>query len=982
MPTKLDEDNRVQEDYDKKFNDIVSNIDSAERGGSQSRIDSEIDQMEAGLRDEGGSQATVKGLEEGGSTGDEIPVDLTPGAGARHMNARTVVRRYGALGAVIGGITTFVIATLTTSAPLAVLSNFKEASVRNFDLQNITAEPRTRLHMKNRFTGQTNRLCATIPATCKYSRPSEKLMTSLDQAGIKYLDADGEPMDRQRMINGERATYLETPEGRRIEAVNFDSEIRNNPEFRSAFRRAFNPRWMNWASDRAAQFFGKYGMAKNNPDNIKNADGPDESAKEIKTQLNPEQAAADEARLRGEDPPERAPKDTLANQTKIETELKAELQAYADSQGRRVARVADNMLIPAVVGCAMTGLPGVVSNVARAYRIAKAFAVATMFLTAADEIKAREATDKHISALAGNLTETPTDPETGAPGRSALDAGSVKYLLFRDVGSAKASTYGKEMMPGRTMGSLQQLAGIANHPVIKNGCNVITSPQAGATMAVIDIIRAIRTSNPVGIALGIADLFMEVANYMGWLDDVYSWIIEKGLEALLTVIDWQAMAETAFGDYASSVRFEALGDLLGVNLAQMLSLKANFEGDIPLIPEQAVTLMERVQQPLLAQWAEEDRLNHSPLDASNPNTFLGSITTRMLPHLSSFSSISSALSSLMSISSKSLVASVTAPNAMARTTLGEVTSCEGDFSIETSGVAAGPVCNVFYGIPEEYLGIDPIDVLDQLIKLKQIDEELEIVPKSDLEDWKKDCNTGNMMNLSACTISKTVDGEGQAYLHALFALYIKDAGIIHDMDDEDPGVPEGAGGAAGGGATGQVVGDMAWPVDANLWNTNRAGFLNGHNGGGNFTGGMSQSSVDLGGGAGLSAGMPVFAMIGGTVTQAPLGRTGYICAGDPPNMPHNGGLMIESNYQGGVVKISYAHGGNVRFQTGQTIQTGDQIMDIGNVGNSCGAHVHIDMTYNGQTVCPQDVFLALGAGQQPNLAELTGRATNGCYGRG
>lgn len=973
MPTITDQDNPIQQDYNEKLNNnTATKLNDAEQSGPQSRVDDEFSKIAAANPDLG-AMGAVGNLEQGGSTKDgTIPVDLTPGAGPRRMNARTTIRRYGALGAVIGGITTFVIATLTTSAPLAVLSNFKEASVRNFDLTNITAEPRARIHMKNRLSGETNRLCATIPATCKYSRPSKKLMTSLDQAGIKYLDADGNPMEQQRVIDGERPVYYETPEGMRVESVNFANEIKNNPEFRSAFRRGYNPRWMNWASDNAVRFFGKYGMAKNNPDKIKNADGPDESAKEIKTQLNPEQAAADEARLRGEDPPERAPKDTPANQARIEADLRAELDKYSKSQGRRVSRVADNIFIPAVIGCALSGLPGVVSNVARAYRIAKAFSVATMFLTAADEIKAREATDKHISALAGNLTETGVDPTTGLPGRSALDAGSIKYLLFRDVGSAKTATYGKEMMPGRTMGSLQRLAGMANNPVIKTGCNVITSPQAGAAMAAVDTVKALKNTSPVGVALGLIDVAVEIANWAGWLNEFYAWVIQEGLERLLAIIDWQSMAETAFGDFAKSVRFEPLGDLLGVNLAQMLSLRANFDGDIPLIPGQAVNFMKRVQGPLLAEWAEEDRLNYSPLDASNPNTFLGSITTQMMPYMSSFSSISSGLSSLMSISSKSLVASVAAPNSMAAaTTMEEVTSCEGDYSVETSGVAAGPVCNVFYGIPEEYLGLDPIDIIDQLIKLKQIDEELEIVENSDLENWKNDCNSGDMTSLGGCTITgkpvggdtRTVDGEGESYLKALFALFIKDSGIIHDMDDEDPGVPdEGAAGAAGGGGTTVGPGGLAWPMDKAIFDANPGDWLDPHSArSGTWTSGTPSLAVDIGGNG---MGTPVYAMLGGNVTRGDLGGHG---------------LLITSQVDGGTVEIAYAHG--PRTNQNATYNAGDQIMTVACLGNCGGPHLHIDIAFNGQGVCPQDVFIAMRDNQPVNWAELASRASAPCAGR-
>lgn len=883
------------------------------------------------------------------------------------MGFKQLIRRYGPISGVGIGLSAIMMTLMTTSAPVALLNNIKEVAVGNWDMQSISAEVRSRRLVNSRLTGEaTNGVCARVALACKYSKPSNKMLNDLDKAGIKAINADGTVIEKQRLLNGERPAFYETPEGTRVTPANFQAELQHNPEFRAAFRRAYNPRWINWSDDVAARFFGMFKIKKVNPAQIRDADGPEDARKAVHN-------IADGGNQGGGDP--------NARRTAIEGQVRQESQKWSAKTARSIAKAGSGPELSILAFCSLLRIPGLVSNVIRAYRFAQAIAVAHYIYTAADKIKSREGDDKETRNVASLLTDTFVDPATGRAGKSALDAGGMKYALFGDVGSAKGSANTQRLIPGAAAGGFSKMARITDNKNLRGACNVASND---ALWTAIGTIQTIVRPTPVGVILTVVDIGVLVLSSTGKLDNLIQWVINNALNIINEAVDWAAVADAAFGDYVKGAVGEELGDIVGSAMPQGMAIMANIGGNIPLSPKQAVEFQQRVQQPLLAQWAEEDRLTHSPFDASNPNTFLGSITTQLMPYMSRMSSVSGVLSSFANFSSTSLssMLSPSKANALLKNE-DDANSCTADYAIASSAAAAGPVCNVFYGVPVGHMGLDPLRVLDLLFSLKEIDSQGEIVPDSNLDNWKKDCHTADMMSLNDC-MSNPALGEGQAFAAALYSLYLIDKRAIEGMDDEHPGRIEGGGVAADAnppGSTGQVVGDMAWPVDSKLWGTNRAGFLKGHNGGGNFTGGMSQSSVDLGRDAGLSEGMPVYAMLGGKVVQAPLGRSGTQCAGNP-NGSDNGGLMIESNYQGGVVRISYAHGKNVRFQTGQTMETGQQIMDVGNVGNSCSPHVHIDMTYNGRTVCPQDVFLALGAGQQPNLQELTGKATNGCFGRG
>jgi murein DD-endopeptidase MepM/ murein hydrolase activator NlpD len=160
-------------------------------------------------------------------------------------------------------------------------------------------------------------------------------------------------------------------------------------------------------------------------------------------------------------------------------------------------------------------------------------------------------------------------------------------------------------------------------------------------------------------------------------------------------------------------------------------------------------------------------------------------------------------------------------------------------------------------------------------------------------------------------------------------------------------------------SAGAAVGDWSWPVDKKWWTQNRSDFLDAHSANsGTWTSGINSLAVDI---SAPHAGSPVYAMLGGKVSNADLGGHG---------------LVISSVVQGGTLEIAYAHG--PRTNKNGTYTAGSKIMTIGNLGNSDGAHLHIDMAFNGKGVCAQDVFLAMAAGKEPDLAALTKKAVAPC----
>lgn len=160
-------------------------------------------------------------------------------------------------------------------------------------------------------------------------------------------------------------------------------------------------------------------------------------------------------------------------------------------------------------------------------------------------------------------------------------------------------------------------------------------------------------------------------------------------------------------------------------------------------------------------------------------------------------------------------------------------------------------------------------------------------------------------------------------------------------------------GATGGG---QLVGDIAWPVDKKFWDEHQNWFTAPHH---------DYPAADIP----VPAGTQVRSMLDGVVVSAP---TGGQCGQ---------GVNIHS----GDIEIVYCHGKNggeiEGVKVGNQVKAGQYIMDSGFTGHvepptPAGAHLHVQIRVgNGQTRCPQEAFKAMANGTRPDLRNLP---TSGC----
>lgn len=161
-------------------------------------------------------------------------------------------------------------------------------------------------------------------------------------------------------------------------------------------------------------------------------------------------------------------------------------------------------------------------------------------------------------------------------------------------------------------------------------------------------------------------------------------------------------------------------------------------------------------------------------------------------------------------------------------------------------------------------------------------------------------------------------------------------------------------------------GNIAWPVDKDLYASRKDVFLKGHGtSSGTFVkpGGNTGKAADLGANSlGVPVDSPIYSILSGTVSEVKAGHV----------------VIVRSSVPGGTVYAAYAHG-NVRVKAGDQVTAGQRISGIASKGNSSAPHLHLDINFNDQQFCPQDLFIFMDAnpGKLPDFGSLVNKASKG-----
>lgn len=670
--------------------------------------------------------------------------------------------------------------SLTAMLPVAVGSNL----LQKFNIQETSSTIRTnKLIASKMMEGKTSGSCQYIKIACRFQRPSNRFLKQLKKNGIQAVDSSGKALSKTGVFQLDRPKFYRytNSEGivKDVAATDLYSTLVKDGEFRKGFHNASMTRFASLADEVFMKIKMRFGFTV-----------ADKLNKRVKADLDTKKGTVKSLESVIEDniQIDDGIKSAIKNGGNEATDaLKEAITEEATAEAKQL----DNgvgLITKTVAGlCMLSDGPGLVTKTVRGFQMAQVVKYAAVFLTAFGAIKAGDATAEEVSAVGNALTQTSTN------GKSAMDSDGMSYAMT-DSPIMQSNSY-KKFAPGAAViAALAAVTVITNSAARKKACAAAGNPVTGAT---IDAALAVNAGETFGITLGIATLDIAGGWALGkFLDKALPPLIEGALKVVPVGDILNKVLGLFVGDLTKGLGGEDVGNALVSGASHIMGQTGNQGGNMPLSVSQAVAYADTTKQVQLA-YAEEDRATMSPLDPSSPNTMMGMMIQKLIPYTSSSYAYSSVANTLATISKVALgsVGTILQPmTAKAADPSAEYTQCD-DPDLKGNDVAAGPFCNIIYGVPPKYLDKDPVTVVNELIASKDIDEatgdptDKLVETKPSLKSWLEMCTDGKTAEANNCKITDET---------ANFALYTIDHRIQKTMDED---LPLSAGNGSSGDAT-------------------------------------------------------------------------------------------------------------------------------------------------------------------------------------
>jgi hypothetical protein len=672
--------------------------------------------------------------------------------------------------------------------------------------------------LASKFQESTNGVCGiTVTIMCKFTRPSNYQLRQMAENNIIVKDASGNILDgKAKLPNFTRPSTLTfigaDGNSKTIQAPELLSALRSDPKFAADFNKSYNPRFFSLVDSFFAKIKARLGFSGR--DSLKNVD-PGKIDEAITEQALGERSTGTTGSTgTGTGVDETNPSAAV---TEIEDDIEKSIEKSLKDVGDKSSKSASAVSMAASIACVAADVPSLLVKVVRDYQVAQFVRYSATFLIVAGAIKAGDANQNETAALGALLTAV-------VAGKSAMDSFGMRNAMFRDTAIGGDSLWNK-YSPGASISasSLGRIGSIFSGSVKQGICTIATSPatQAGIDVAADGTIVAGIVNTVIGVGGGLA-----LSQFAGPI---------AGLVA-------KAIPASAYEDILSAIAGDALtglksggmgvGDALASGAENMLSQTASVGGNMPLSVADAVAYGKQSDE-VAAQYAQIDRATYSPLDASNPNTALGSFVNQFMPYLSDMSSMSGVASMISGVVGSSFSTILNPLAASAADPSAEYTMCQ-DPTITASGTAATPFCAVINGIPAKWSNIPVTQVVSDLVASGDIDATTGEV-KTDADsasqtlrtifgdstssistnysDWLTMCTDGSTTPIVDTTNNCSINNQQTAE----YALYtIRNRARIA-MDGEDPDI------------TGNSSGDSAASANSGSSNTRLFAMLDSFN---------------------------------------------------------------------------------------------------------------------------------------------------------
>jgi hypothetical protein len=763
--------NLSQQQVDERFNHIVggqtntaNDLQKLENYANNGTADEE----RTGTKDETSDPTRNIDNVAAGEQNAGNAINYTGGGGQgtsakKPMSIREGLRGRGPLGILVallfaggGALTVFF-------SPGILVIDLKEKYVEKFNDQLAVMDDQSYLLLKKKFKGQGTVVgCTKLSIRCKFNTLSDRQLKKMERGGLIKVTTTGDTT----LIKGRNKIDSLEFNGKTITAENLIKEADTDKEFRRALRGGYNPKLAGFADTVFTKLSRKVGINKQ-----QNLTGKtkEELDNQVKKATSGAAAAEVDARVSSTEEDCRAGSEGCVNGKKTvyrdsngniiskatyDSRINASGAFKAEIDARKTLSETGGIALKSTLKGALTSTAlglGAVDSACTGYTLIRAVGFAAKYLgmlqllryfqVAANTADADKGGDgiAEANTYLGNIITS-----TNSQGKSGTDSYGYKYTVYGDTAGMPrsddvkpASVSGDGSDAGKTQFTLNEEEKqriTTNDEVTKyiNGQlvsdNLLTdiinlTGYSGTTDEIDAGCGFIKSGWGQTIVIGTAIAGAVVAFFTGGASLGWGIAAQTAVSVSITVA--LAMLTPKLYDMASGtlINNKENGNQ-AVNAftsgAGGMNTQTFMARAIPILQkEDAVAYQEKTAQ-VLAQYAEEDRLEHGPLDPTNRNTFMGSIVSNLIPYATKMSSLTSAVPTVMSLSANSIGGLF--PRAGAVNSRAQYDICQ-DRDYIAENAAADPFCNLHGGFTPEVMNIDSDVMLTYMISNDYINEE-------------------------------------------------------------------------------------------------------------------------------------------------------------------------------------------------------------------------------------------------------------------
>ena len=643
--------------------------------------------------------------------------------GKNNKKKKGILRKYGPVTAIAGilfGGGFFFYAAQSMLAPhLSAL--YTQAT----DLQYTSYDMRNPLIMSYMLDGGSQ-IKITNTFTKKYTLFTPYMQTRLENNGIQigHLTADGDFEAGQSLIGNKTALKYD---GKIIQADQFQDEFASNASFRDAYYSAKRGRIAGFFDKSAETHYDNIGHTRNNLKDFVPSGDEDIDNENIQNTISEHVTSADGSINTVREDIDEDTNETIIEENGDDIVISQVDGASPEAKARAmVNNMASKVSTAGVFVCSGLRLASLASVAYMANQIYKSIAYFLNFMEPISKMLSGEGETSGVNEILNFMTKHASS--------DVAYVGEDGQTTTKTLYGSMVESSGSRLIMGKTVSpesaiqpfSFDNITKAATLVALTMGGTNVACSGAMAASAIISL-----TANAVPGGTLATFVVGAIAQTVGGI--ILTGVVAAIVNAIVPYIA-KMFASNIFETYTGI----PAGELFSQGAAAAnFSLATHGSAYMPA-SEEIIKAQNQNTNLAIAREAEVDRLNHSPLDASNPNTFLGSIMSR-ISYLSYSNSIMSNITNIANI----VGSSISSLNPAVAATNDDIIDIKYTTRYSKCRNNENAICDIYgYTIPASdpsTINLSPDDPTYQSVISPNLDEDGEIKDNSELAKFINFC---------------------------------------------------------------------------------------------------------------------------------------------------------------------------------------------------------------------------------------------------